>query len=463
MHTGNLTVDKPEPKEKFAITGLDCMDDHTISSDARLLYFYLSSKPLHWDVKIDKMATYINKTERYVQKCLAELEERGFLVREKQRANGKYGKPNYHLNTKADCTTKREKGMGKIPTLADNPLKNIDVSPNSNPTTCYETTCCGTNCCGTNCCSESHIRDNIYKKENSEQKDKGTDVPLSSNTGEEKSGDFSSPDEKNKNETSGEKTGRLKEDFNQSGGCNKKKDIYVDSVYKIFNHWNENAPSKCIKITGPLTSKIIRTLKHFSLEDIISAIDNYTLILKNNERYWYSHKMCLSDFLERGNPTTKIFLPANSVKGFQDFLSSAKPFERFKKSKYKNDFENMLEERHWKTYMYDPSSPEKGSWEEPDNDIYFYFLSKTEVSNKSLFEQNVDWLRKIRDRKAAEIMLNKSYGLGEIQNIICYADIVITYCLYNKKHLDIMKEILDFRDELLILEDRITSKKETAG
>ena len=79
------------------------------------------------------------------------------------------------------------------------------------------------------------------------------------------------------------------------------KENYKENIYIVFSYWN----SKKIITHRTLTEKIsghinARLEEGYLTEEIISAIDNYETILRDNERYFWSYKWGLSDFLVRG-------------------------------------------------------------------------------------------------------------------------------------------------------------------
>ncbi|WP_088227805.1 replication protein [Desulfosporosinus sp. FKB] len=80
-----------------------------------------------------------------------------------------------------------------------------------------------------------------------------------------------------------------------------KKEIYKENIYIVFSHWN----SKKIITHKTLTEKIsghinARFEEGYSVHEILEAVDNYDTILKDNEKYFWTYKWGLSDFLVRG-------------------------------------------------------------------------------------------------------------------------------------------------------------------
>jgi len=70
-------------------------------------------------------------------------------------------------------------------------------------------------------------------------------------------------------------------------------------VSDLFDCWNEKNIIKHRKLTDSIKRKINSSLKDYSLEEIKTSIDNYTLILSSDDYYW-THKWTLIEFLQRG-------------------------------------------------------------------------------------------------------------------------------------------------------------------
>ncbi|NMC58368.1 MAG: hypothetical protein GYA51_03130 [Candidatus Methanofastidiosa archaeon] len=106
---------------------------------------------------------------------------------------------------------------------------------------------------------------------------------------------------------------------------------YTYSAHEIFDYWN----SKKI-ITHKSLEKIKRhitaALKIYALEEIKSAIDNYALVLSSPDKYYWTYKWDLKDFLIRG---IERFLPQN----FKEFDY----FKRTYKSKAELEEERSLD------------------------------------------------------------------------------------------------------------------------
>jgi len=72
-------------------------------------------------------------------------------------------------------------------------------------------------------------------------------------------------------------------------------DIYT----RIFRYWNAKGIIRHRLLDDKIKRKINGALKGFSEQEILNAIDNYARIVKD-DRYYFSYKWTLKDFLSRG-------------------------------------------------------------------------------------------------------------------------------------------------------------------
>ena len=77
--------------------------------------------------------------------------------------------------------------------------------------------------------------------------------------------------------------------------------------YEIFNLWNS---FKIIqhKNINKIKSKIIAALKVYTIEELESAIRNYAYVFSNRDKFYWTYKWQLKDFLDNG---VDRFLPVN--------------------------------------------------------------------------------------------------------------------------------------------------------
>jgi len=98
---GNLIIEEFVTAQRtIAVIEPTCLEDNSVSLEARFIHVYLMTRSIDWEVDIKEVVDVVGKSERFVLKCLGELEEKGYLRREKRRANGKYGTPIYHILTR---------------------------------------------------------------------------------------------------------------------------------------------------------------------------------------------------------------------------------------------------------------------------------------------------------------------------------------------------------------------------
>lgn len=100
---------------------------------------------------------------------------------------------------------------------------------------------------------------------------------------------------------------------------NKDRNLYKEYIYTIFQHWNSKKIIVHRELTDSLKGHINARLKHYSVNEILEAIDNYDTILKGDEYFW-TYKWGLGDFLTRQN-------------GFVNFLTENNPFNNYRKTK----------------------------------------------------------------------------------------------------------------------------------
>lgn len=68
----------------------------------------------------------------------------------------------------------------------------------------------------------------------------------------------------------------------------------------IFDHWNSKGIIQHRKLTQKTISKINSKLKDYTPEEIMQAIDNYARILDNPDKYYFTYRWQLWEFLDRG-------------------------------------------------------------------------------------------------------------------------------------------------------------------
>lgn len=93
-------------------------------------------------------------------------------------------------------------------------------------------------------------------------------------------------------------------------------------IYKIYDHWNSKKIIVHRKLNQKTRSHINARLQEYSLDELLTAIDNYDEVLKNDKYYW-THRWTLEDFMK----------PNNVVR----FLDESEPFKTFIDKRYKHE------------------------------------------------------------------------------------------------------------------------------
>jgi len=92
-----------------------------------------------------------------------------------------------------------------------------------------------------------------------------------------------------------------------------------NNIYTILEHWNskniKNLSKKETKVREKTIKKLRVWLKDYSLDEIIEAINNYAIIISNPDKFFFTYKWQLWEFLDRG---------------LVNFLSKNKPFENYR-------------------------------------------------------------------------------------------------------------------------------------
>ena len=109
----------------------------------------------------------------------------------------------------------------------------------------------------------------------------------------------------------------------------KDKDTLKETIY-IFNLWNS---LKIIqhKNINKIKSKIIAALKVYTIKELESAIRNYAYVFSNRDKFYWTYKWQLKDFLDNG---VDRFLPVN--------FKESDYFKRVYKSKAELEEERSL-------------------------------------------------------------------------------------------------------------------------
>lgn len=79
-----------------------------------------------------------------------------------------------------------------------------------------------------------------------------------------------------------------------------KENIQKKSILEIFNYWNKKEIITHRKLDQATASNINAKLKDYSIDEIKDAIHTYSVILKDDETYWFNYTWTLKDFMQRG-------------------------------------------------------------------------------------------------------------------------------------------------------------------
>ena len=74
--------------------------------------------------------------------------------------------------------------------------------------------------------------------------------------------------------------------------------------YCIFSYWLECGLLKHRKLKTELKKKIILAIKKYGVTHIKNAIKNYSTIIRNNDKYWFSYKWNMDEFFRQGTKKT---------------------------------------------------------------------------------------------------------------------------------------------------------------
>lgn len=92
------------------------------------------------------------------------------------------------------------------------------------------------------------------------------------------------------------------------------KNVKNDIIYTIFEHWKSKGIVTHKSLNQKMETHINARLKEYELPELLTAIDNYSTVLKEDKYYW-THRWTLQDFMK----------PNNIVR----FLDSSAPFKTF--------------------------------------------------------------------------------------------------------------------------------------
>jgi hypothetical protein len=164
----------------------------------------------------------------------------------------------------------------------------------------------------------------------------------------------------------------------------KDKNLHISSDSdKFLKEWNDQKIIVHKTLSPEAKKNLTRALSLISETDLIKSIQNYGKIV-HDDKYFFDHKFTFSDFLKRGVTQTGII----DKKGFQMFLDSEKPFDRFAKQKKNTDpFVSLREEFYPIT-----TNPEydRNNLFDKHKNTYFGFPVNGEFRNPEIIRMDMD-------------------------------------------------------------------------
>ena len=125
----------------FTVIRNSIFKDYALSAKAKGVACQLLSLPPTWDYSVKGLVTLFNDGEASIRSALSELEEAGYLHRERARNNGKLGKSVYVITDTLKCEKPNvENPLVEKPIVGNPPQLNTKVSntKKSNTTDIYE-------------------------------------------------------------------------------------------------------------------------------------------------------------------------------------------------------------------------------------------------------------------------------------------------------------------------------------
>lgn len=122
-----------KPRTNFTMAHNELLNSTEVSGKAKLLYVYISSKPLHWNFKSKAIASQMKEGDDWVKSGLNELEELQLLKRRKMRKDGEFTGIAYYLANLEDSTISGFTASGKSPNISNTDLRYIKETEKLKP------------------------------------------------------------------------------------------------------------------------------------------------------------------------------------------------------------------------------------------------------------------------------------------------------------------------------------------
>jgi len=104
------------------------------------------------------------------------------------------------------------------------------------------------------------------------------------------------------------------------------------NTYSVFNYWNSKKELITHReMNNKFKSKIKKLLKYYSLDEILTAIDNYAKIL-SDDKYWLNYRWTIGEFIDRGFEKLKDFSIAEKNYIVKDKQTRGENGKRYRKA-----------------------------------------------------------------------------------------------------------------------------------
>jgi len=118
-----------------------------------------------------------------------------------------------------------------------------------------------------------------------------------------------------------------------------KKDINKENINILFSFWNSKEIIQHKFLTGQIENAISGALKDYTVDEIKTAISNYSEIIKD-DAYFFNYKWGLRDFLKRGLDKFMDWDTADNNYRYRDINEKPPPQFHFNFIGHKNEESN---------------------------------------------------------------------------------------------------------------------------
>lgn len=97
----------------------------------------------------------------------------------------------------------------------------------------------------------------------------------------------------------------------------------INNIYsQIYEHWNDKQIKVHKKLSTNIKKSIDKALKEYTLDEIVTAIDNYEKIYKDD--YYYTWTWSLEKFLKQGNGISRFMVDGDLFINYSNYKSKNK-------------------------------------------------------------------------------------------------------------------------------------------